>query len=130
MQFGDWGWFTLWLLFGHFVIPFLFLISKHPKRSWRTLVFAALWMLFFGWFDVYWLVMPVIPHDLGSFATYDAAAEAYADVTTGLLRPVNWFLLAGMLGIFAWFTIGRLKAHPLICRRDPWVEESLHFENM
>lgn len=129
-QFGDWGWFSLWLLFGHFCIPFVFLISKHPKRNWRTIVFAALWMLFFGWFDVYWLVMPTIPHDLGTFATYDAAAEAYAHETTGLLRPVNWFLLAGMLGIFAWFTIGRLKAHPLICRRDPWIDESLRFENI
>ena len=37
-QFGDWGWFSLWLLFGHFCIPFVFLISKHPKRNWRTIV--------------------------------------------------------------------------------------------
>ena len=129
-QMGDWGWFSVWLLFGHFCIPFVFLISKHPKRNWRTLVFAALWMLFFGWFDVYWLVMPTIPHDLSTFATYDAAAEAYAHVGTGLLNPVNWLLLAGMLGIFTWFTIGRLRSHPLICTSDPWIDDSLHFENM
>ena len=128
-QFGDWGWFSLWLLFGHFCIPFVFLISKHPKRNWRTLLFAALWMLFFGWFDTYWLVMPEIPHDLASFETYAAASEAYASETTGLLRPINWFMLVGMLGIFAWFTIGRLRSHPLICRKDPWIEESVHFEN-
>ena len=129
-QFGGWGLFSIVLLLGHFCIPFLFLISKHPKRNWRTLVFAAMWMMFFGWLDVYWLVMPVIPHDLATFDTYDAAAEAYAHVGTGLLNPVNWLLLAGMLGIFTWFTIGRLRSHPLICKSDPWMDESLHFENM
>lgn len=129
-QMGDWGWFSAWLLFGHFCIPFLFLISKHPKRNWRTLAFAAMWMMFFGWFDVYWLVMPTIPHDLATFDTYDAAAEAYAHVGTGLLNPINWFLLAGMLGIITWITISRLRSHPLICKSDPWIDESLNFENM
>jgi hypothetical protein len=129
-QFGGWGWFSAWLLFGHFCIPFVFLISKHPKRNWRTLVFAAVWMLFFGWFDMYWLVMPIIPHDLATFTTYDAASEAYAHVGTGLLNPPNWFLLAGMLGIFSWITIARLRSHPLICKSDPWIKDSLTFENM
>lgn len=128
-QIGGWGWFSLILLFGHFCIPFLFLISKHPKRNWRTLLFASLWMLFFGWFDTYWLVMPEIPHDISTFETYAALSEAYASETTGVLRPVNWFMLAGMVGFFAWFTIGRLRSHPLICRKDPWIKESLRFEN-
>jgi hypothetical protein len=128
-QLGDWGWVSIWLLFGHFCIPFVFLISRHPKRDWKTLLIAAAWMLFFGWFDVYWLVMPTIPHDLATFATYDAAAEAYASVETGLLRPVNWLLLVGMLSLFAAFTIGRLRSHPLVCRKDPWIEKSVEFEN-
>lgn len=128
-QLGDWGWFSAWLLFGHFCIPFVFLISRYPKRYWRTLVFAAVWMLFFGWYDTYWLVMPEVPHDIARFDTYAAAAEAYASETTGLLRPINWIMLAGMLGIFAWFTIGRLRSHPLLCRKDPWIKDSLRFEN-
>ena len=86
-------------------------------------------MLFFGWLDVYWLVMPTIPHDLASFATYDAAAEAYASEKAGLLRPVNWLLMVGMLSLFAAVTIGRLRSHPLLCRKDPWLNNSLHFEN-
>ncbi|MAJ46549.1 MAG: hypothetical protein CBC35_04495 [Planctomycetes bacterium TMED75] len=128
-QLGEWGWFSAWLLFGHFCIPFVFLISRHPKRDWKTLMIAAVWMLFFGWFDVYWLVMPMIPHDLASFATYDAAAEAYASERTGIFRPVNWLLLVGMLSIFAGVTIGRLRSHPLVCRKDPWLDKSVGFEN-
>ena len=73
--------------------------------------------------------MPMIPHDLASFATYDAAAEAYASTETGLLRPVNWLLLIGMLSLFSAFTIGRLRAHPLVCRKDPWIKDSVGFEN-
>ena len=129
-QFGGWGWFSACLLFGHFCIPFVFLISKHPKRNWATLAFAAIWMLFFCWIDAYWLGMPMIPHDLATFTTYDAAAQAYADVSTGLLNPINGLLLVGMLGILVSVTIKRLRSHPLICKDDPWIKDSLHFENM
>ena len=128
-QLGDWGWFSAWLLFGHFCIPFVFLISKHPKRDWKTLLIAACWLLFFGWFDTYWLIMPVIPHDLATFETYDAAVQAYASERTGIGHPINWLLMVGMLGIFASFTISRLRAHPLLCRKDPWLKDSLGFEN-
>ncbi|MHC4108963.1 MAG: quinol:cytochrome C oxidoreductase, partial [Planctomycetota bacterium] len=67
-QLGGWAAVSLFLLFGHFLGPFLFLISRIPKRRHGVLLFAAGWMLLVHFIDVYWLVMPTIPAELGTAA--------------------------------------------------------------
>ena len=129
-QLGGWGWMSLALLFGHFVIPFLFLVSRWTKRIKLWLAVGAVWMLLFSWIDLYWLVMPEIPPHLNQYETYDQVAAKYGDTSTHLADPVNWFMLVGIMGCVASFTIFRLREHPLLCRRDPRLAESLAFENM
>ncbi len=55
---GQWKWVSAVLLFGHFVIPFFGLLSRHVKRSKRLLAFWAIYLLVMQWIDLYWLVMP------------------------------------------------------------------------
>lgn len=129
-QVGGWGPLSAALLIGHFCIPFLFLISRWAKRFRITLAAGAVWMMLFAWLDLYWLIMPKIPANLASFTTYDELAAANAHVTTGLANPVNWLMLAGMLGLVGGFTLMRLREHPLVCSRDPRLQESLHFHNI
>jgi hypothetical protein len=139
-QVGNWGIFSLVLLFGHFLVPFLFLVSKHPKRFKPTLVIASLWMLAFHWLDLYYLVMPVVPSVLheGRFETLselnayvneqiDAGSSVYA---VNLLHPLNWTCLAGLGGIFVAVTAWRARDRSVLCQRDPRLGESLAFENM
>ena len=54
------GWkpLSLVLMFGHFVFPFFFMMSRHIKRNVRTLAFGAAWVLVLHYIDMYWLVMP------------------------------------------------------------------------
>lgn len=129
-QIGGWGLFSIALLFGHFVVPFLALISKWPKRSPAVLTAAAVWMALFAWLDLYWLVMPEIPHDLYYFRSHAELAVKFGDLSTGLASPINWLLLAGMVGLFGSMTVAGLRARPLLCERDPRLDESLRFENM
>lgn len=129
-QIGDWTWLTVFLLFGHFVLPFLAFISKWPKRMPAVLAMGAGWMLLLGWLDLYWLIMPEVPHDIATFTRYDALQAKYADAHTGLLNPVNWLMLAGMLGLFGMMTVRELRKSPLLCAKDPRIGESLAFENM
>src|SRR5690606_38517431 len=42
----------------NFFIPFLFLLSRHVKRSRPLLALGAFYTLFVHVLDVYWLVMP------------------------------------------------------------------------
>lgn len=129
-QLGGWLPLSVALLVGHFCIPFLFLISRWTKRFHLTLAIGAAWMLLFAWLDLYWLIMPEIPTDLGTYETYDAMATAHAGTSSHLADPVNWLILAGMLSLVGGFTLMRLREHPLVCRRDPRLEESLHFHNV
>lgn len=128
-QAGGWLWVSVFLLMGHFVVPFVVLISKHPKRS-RFLVIGAIWMMAFAWLDLYWLIMPAVPESLASMPTYEAFAAETADTSTHLLDPLNWTLLASFLGFLFAFTARQLRSAALVPIKDPRLRESLAFENM
>lgn len=128
-QLGNWPILSFALLFGHFIIPFVGLISKWPKRMPKLLIFGAVWMIAFAWLDFFWLVMPVIPHDLAYATDYTSIVEAYRGTPTGLLNPINLTMTVGLGGLFLWATLNRLERYPLVCRRDPWLKDAVAFEN-
>ena len=51
-----WGAISVALLFGHLLIPFAGLLSRHAKRRKPVLVFWAVWLLVFHWIDVSWQI--------------------------------------------------------------------------
>ncbi len=55
--------FALFMLFGHFLLPFVFLLSRHVKRHRLALAIGAAWMLFMHGADVFWLVVPPYQHE-------------------------------------------------------------------
>jgi hypothetical protein len=129
-QIGGWAPMSFVLLFGHFVVPFVLMISKWPKRMPAVLAAAAVWMLCAHYVDLYWLVMPEIPHDIGEFTTYSQVAEKDAGTATHVLNPVNFLLAIGALGLVAGGTLNALGRVALVPMRDPRLGESLAFENM
>lgn len=60
---NSWGYLLIFLLIGHFVIPFLGIMSRHVKSNHRAMIFWTIWLLVMHYFDLYWLVMPELgPH--------------------------------------------------------------------
>lgn len=59
---GSWKIFSLTLVFGHFLIPFLLLLSRTPKRNLAVLGFISVWLLLMHWIDLYWIILPVHHH--------------------------------------------------------------------
>jgi magnesium-transporting ATPase (P-type) len=108
---GSWWWVSILVLFGHFVIPFLVLLSRGAKRNLGVLKMAALWVLFMHYVDHYWLVMPnfnregIMPHwiDLAAF-----------------------LFVGGAYGLTFWTL---LRRHSLVPVGDPRFEQSLEFHN-
>jgi hypothetical protein len=129
-QVGGWAPLSFALLFGHFVLPFVGLISKWPKRYPTILAAGAVWMLCFHFVDLYWLIVPEIPHDLGGMKTYREFSEKYADTATHFGNPVNFLLAIGALAAVAAGTMTALSRAALIPTKDPRLSESLKFENM
>ncbi|MFQ5653377.1 MAG: quinol:cytochrome C oxidoreductase [Planctomycetota bacterium] len=100
------------LLFGHFLLPFLLLLSRHVKRRKGALAVAAVWVLLIHWFDIYYLVMPQV--SAGGFR----------------LRIIDAALFIAMGGLFLAATAWNLRGSALIPERDPRLPESLAFENV
>ncbi len=112
---GEWrdvSWFLLW---GHFVVPFVALISRYPKRRPALLVFPAIWVLFVHWIDVYWLIMPELP----------GAAEGV--IPWSITDLTCWL---GVGGVFVAAAMFRARSAALIPKEDPRLNESLAFENV
>ena len=109
---GFWGPWSVLLLFGHFFLPFLLIMSRYQKRRPPVLAATAIWMLAMNWVDFYWLIMP------GHRPT-DAP-----------FRLVDVTLLVAFVGFFfavVFFRLGQVK---LIPTGDPRMAESLSFENV
>jgi hypothetical protein len=103
-----WG---LALLFGHFVLPFCIMLSRHAKRINKVFVLGAVMMLVFHFVDLYFLVMPVHAHEF-SFSWVDIA---------GWVGP----------GSVLFFMIARAAAKgPLYPLKDPRIPESMKVENL
>jgi hypothetical protein len=111
-QNGGWQWVSLLLLFGHFVLPFLGLISRHAKRHRSVLAGWALWMLLMHWIDLYWLVMP-------------------SDAPQRVPLPVGEILVfVGIGSLYLSLLIRIASRGSLVPTADPRLDESLAFHNV
>jgi hypothetical protein len=113
-QEGAWAWASLVLLIGHFLIPFLFLMSRHIKRNKGLLAAGAMWVLLMHAVDLYWLIMPQKHFD-----------------TAGRI-PLHGFDVLCFAGFGLLFFAAARQAmgrRSLIPERDPRLAEAMVFEN-
>jgi hypothetical protein len=109
---GGWGALSAVLLFGHFVIPFFGLLSRHIKRRKPTLAFWAVWQLAMIYLDMYWIVMP------------------YADAHGPPFGLIDVACVVGVLGVFLAGAALRGKNLNLMPTNDPRLQKSLAFTNI
>jgi hypothetical protein len=106
-----WGWHSAALLGFHFILPFVVLLPRFTKRSLPVLSTMAVWLIVMHWFDMHWIVAPV--------------QDGY--------NTLHWLDLTLGLGLFLVFLgtiVYRLSRHSLVPRQDPYLADSLHFENV
>lgn len=109
---GGWEYFSYGLIFVHFIIPFLGLMSHHVRRHRTGLYFWACWLIVVHWMDMTYLVMPNVPGGLP------------------VLPLVGHFVGGvGMLLMLSAFFIIRSSGVPLVAMRDPRLPEALTYTN-
>ena len=113
---NSWQALSLLVIFGHFVFPFLALITRAAKRSVPFLLFMSFWIIAMRLVDLYWIIMPTGLHEDGSrvqlgIQLYDIAP------------------LIGIGGIFIWFFWKQFTAHAIIPVKDENLESSMKFQN-
>ena len=102
---------SVFLMIGHFVAPFFYLMGRTVKRKDATLAIGGLWLLAMHFVDLYWQVMPTLHPEGVRPSVLDAAA----------------FLAVG--GAFIGATAWLMRRQALVPLRDPRLAESLAFEN-
>jgi hypothetical protein len=104
-----WRWIGGSLLVGHFVVPFLLLLSRPRKMDPLRLAPVAAWLLAVHYLDLYWLVMP--------------------QVQPGSIVP-DWSNLTAFLGVggaAVATALALLRGRHALPVRDPFLAESLAY---
>ncbi len=108
----DPAWATVSVLIGvlHFVVPFVFLMSRNIKRNTSLLPIGAVLLLVMHVIEIYWLVLP----NNGAFAP----------------KLVDVGALLACVGIFFGVALKNLTSHSLIAAKDPRIARALSFEQV
>lgn len=100
------------LVFGHFFIPFLFMLFRSVKRSPRAMIVVAIWMLVMHAVDLFYTIRPTAAQpELGRNIWLDAF---------GIVGPVL---------LFAGIVVRKAVSVPLIPLKDPRLHEVLGHKN-
>jgi hypothetical protein len=110
---GSWTGVGIILILCHFVLPFLFLLSRWRKRNLKTLALASVWMLFFHYIDLYYVVMPASPQG------HHGLHFSVSDLLT----------VIGLLGVFLGTAAMLAPRAKLVPVKDPRLPESLSHVN-
>ncbi len=103
---------TLMILFGHILIPFAGLLSRHVKRNLKSLSFWAVWLLVFHWIDMQWVIKPEMDDTRVGIGLMDLA------------------IFLGIGGVFVATVLRRAAHDSLRPLQDPRLAASLAFENV
>jgi hypothetical protein len=109
-----WWWVGLALLFGHFFVPFLFLLFYQNKIRPGRMIFISAWILGFHLLDLYFNILP--SKQAASGLPYYNFGIAFWDVAA----------FVGVGGICVWAFLNSYLGQKPIPVRDPRILESLH----
>jgi len=114
-----WWWVSNVLVWGHFVVTFVLLLSAGRKKKPLAMTALCLWILLMLMVDIYWLIIP----ERGPSLTF--GESLWLDGTW--IGDVVAFV--GIGGIVGWAYLRRLAKHSLYPCRDPRLLESVTVTN-
>lgn len=144
-QEGGWGAIGVILVFGHFFIPFAFLMSRHIKRNGVTLAIGAIFLLLIHCFDMQFLILPnrgghepaaagheVATHTEGVASALESGLARFPHDLGVYAHGIGWAdfgCFAGLLAVLAGVTLINVRRANLVPLRDPRLAEAIHFQN-
>jgi hypothetical protein len=109
-QTNAWSWVLLFLLFGHFLVPFAGLMSRHIKKRPGVLAAWAGWLLLVHFVDLAWIVLPQAGPNFG-------------------IGPLEIGIAATLISVFLLSALGVAGLHALVPLGDPRLAESMRHES-
>lgn len=113
---GAWQPLAVFLLVGHFIVPFLFLLSRHVKKNRTLLTLGAAWAILAHLADMFWIVRPMpFTHGTGG----EGSGSPIVDV----------LCIGGIVVLFAGLLIRQISSGPLLAVKEPYLDEGLAHQN-
>jgi len=106
---GSWSYFSIGLIFFHFVLPFLIMLPRSSKVNPKLLIVMSIWTLASHAYDLYWLIMP----------TYFSEGVVFGWSELGAIM----FAVGLIITVFK-FRADKLNMMPV---GDPKLEQGLNF---
>ena len=104
-----WIWLGVFLVVGHFLVPFFMLLSRGRKRTLGGLAPMAVWALFVHAADLYWLIFPAL--DAGRASMHWSIITAFVGIGGLTIAAAIW----------------RVRGHYMVPVKDPFLNVSLRY---
>jgi len=126
---NQWKWVGMLILFGHFLFPFLGLLSYPAKVSKKWMKFMASWISFIVLIDIVYNVWPSKKVSTDMVASGHDFGLSVGDPLPFLAVHQLWTITAliGVGGICIWAYLKSFPTAKLIPIRDPRIGESLTY---
>ncbi|MCA9740465.1 hypothetical protein KC734_02940 [candidate division KSB1 bacterium] len=108
---GSWKYVSMVIVFFHFALPFLILVTRAAKRNLALMKVMGFWFLIIHYVDIHWIVMPTL-HTEGF-------SLSWIDFTT----------LIGIGGLFVWYFWKQFAQQATVPINDPKLQSSIQFTN-
>lgn len=116
-EYGMWWEVSMFLIFGHFLFPFLFLLQYPLKTKYGPMVFMACWILFMQLFDIIFNVLPSLKDSHGD------PVQLFSSFLNVLWLAASVLGFVGILLWAYWTSFHKVKVIPI---RDPRIGECLN----
>jgi len=123
---GNWNTASIFLVFAHFVVPFVVLLQAWLKKNPKYLSIVAIYTLVMHVLDHYLITIPERGISLGNIKP-----EVFGAIQTAIPNAFWGDILAFITigAAFVFFLIRALGQHSLYPNRDPRILESANFTN-
>lgn len=116
---GGWWYLSHILVWGHFVVTFVLLLSAARKKKPHMMVALGTWVLLMHLVDIYWMIIPERGPSLTKGAELWLAGSWVGDIVA----------FVAMGGIFGWALLRRMGQKSLYPCKDPRLLESVTASN-
>ncbi len=114
---GEWRWVSIFIVAGHFIVPFVALLSQTRKKNPTMICLVCVWVLFMHLVDMYWNVIPERGPSLAKTVLIDGAWKGDIVALVGVFCTLGYIFMRS------------LGKHSLYAHRDPRLVESVNVIN-
>lgn len=123
---GNWNTANIFLVFGHFVVPFVVLLQAWIKKNPKYLSIVAIYTLCMHILDHYIMVIPERGVSLGNI-DHSVFGDIQPTISGAFIGDIFAFITIG--AAFVFFLLRAIGQHSLYPNRDPRILESANLSN-